>query len=196
MILSLVSFVLLQAKVAPNKYPGLPKYPLKGEVRVVNEGILPGSKAKDRSIREAKYTRAEYMPPAARLLIRANCLTSVAQQDAIQQAEKITTDNSPVLHIDWGKVNDKEDVSFYIVVFTNKRITKYNLTLSGETYQPTNRSEREYPEWQVVKLDVGQLGSCFREKDMTLLDLKYAVANQLNLINGNVLRNRFNDLND
>jgi hypothetical protein len=177
-----------------SKITGLPRTARMAKVQTFTAGVYPGSKVVNRNIREAKFVRVEYMPPSVVLLVRANCDVAVSSKELQEKAEQLVATNSGAQQLDWGKVNSKEKVSFYVVLHAKKRVTRYALVAAKEKYQPQDRQEKETPWWHVEKLNVEPLGICVGEKELSPEQLKIAMEHLLNHQTGRQLEQRFADL--
>lgn len=178
----------------PVTYSGLPSYPPKSKMVSYQRGTKPGSKAVNRNVTEGKFIRAEYLPVSAKFLIRTNCSTSVTNDEIIEYAKQNAGLNSGLSQIDWGPVDTDKDIMFYIVIYSHKRLTKYELQLSNDTYQPTNRSKDDIIKWEVETLRFPGQAACLADSEFTSKKIKVAMQNLLIYRNNQWLKGHHKDL--
>lgn len=188
MMLSLIGLTLY-AQVRPKVY-NVPKYPLKSGVTQLHEGTWPGSAVPEGAEPTSDFKRVEYFPTALRLLVRAECSTTIGQQELIEKAKSITTDDGGVVQIDWGRVSS-DKVTFYGVFYSRTRTTDVKLTAKDGKYMIASHTINDSPVWQARRVSIRKLqGACIDEKEMTERDLKLAIFNMLSQMSGDTRRNR------
>ncbi|PIE02805.1 MAG: hypothetical protein CSA81_05665 [Acidobacteria bacterium] len=162
-----------------SKIPGIPSTPLKAKVETKFIGVKPGTVKGEKAPEEAQYKRIEYKPPFLCMLVRAECSTNVSHKELIEKAKQISSPGRATVEIDWGDISSDE-VSFYAVVYLEKRITDYDLVAQDGIYQVSNADVNYQKRYQVARLPLTEGKMCADEKTLRVSSLRYAILNLLN----------------
>jgi len=144
-------------------------------------GPHPGSKVAGQG-GEQSFSRIYSRPATMRMLVRANCSTTINPSELINRARQLSTTSGQVIQIDWEPIQG-DKVAFWAVASATRKVTKIELTEVEGKYKAGNRKTSPHEHWEVARLTIGNEVKVTKCADITKLsnsDIKKAVINFLN----------------